>query len=75
METKVTIKGQVVIPAALRRRLRIEPGTRFLVSEEDGKIILEPLFDNPIREGRGMLPTRGRVLKRLLEDRAEEAKR
>jgi len=75
METRVTVKGQVVIPAALRRKLRIEPGTRLLVSEEEGKIILEPLFDDPIREGRGMLPTRGKVLKRLLDDRAEEAKR
>ncbi|MBW2038496.1 MAG: AbrB/MazE/SpoVT family DNA-binding domain-containing protein [Deltaproteobacteria bacterium] len=75
METRVTTKGQIVIPAALRRRLKIQKGTIFSVSERDGKIILEPIFDDPIKAGRGMLLTRGKVLRRLIEDRKAESER
>jgi len=40
----VSEKGQVVIPAAIRRRLGISAGTRMEVSEENGNIrlLLEP---------------------------------
>lgn len=38
----VSSKGQVVIPAALRKKLRIKGGTRVAVEERDGKITLTP---------------------------------
>jgi AbrB family looped-hinge helix DNA binding protein len=37
---KVSSKGQVVIPAKLRRQLRIS--RTVMIKEQDGKIILEP---------------------------------
>jgi AbrB family looped-hinge helix DNA binding protein len=38
----VSSKGQVVIPAALRKKLRITGGTRVAVSERNGEITLTP---------------------------------
>jgi AbrB family looped-hinge helix DNA binding protein len=70
-----TTKGQVVIPAALRKKLKIRKGTQFSVSEKDGKIILEPIAEDPVKAGRGMLDTNGRVLQVLIRDREAEASR
>ena len=38
----VSSKGQVVIPADLRKKLRIKGGTRVAVSEKNGEITLTP---------------------------------
>jgi len=70
-----TTKGQVVIPAAFRKKLNIRRGTQFSVSERDGKIILEPIAEDPIKAGRGMLGTKGRVLRELIRDRKAQARR
>jgi AbrB family looped-hinge helix DNA binding protein len=42
METKISTKGQVVIPGPLRRRLDIRAGDRLEANIEDGRIILTP---------------------------------
>ena len=70
-----TIKGQIVIPAEIRKKFKIVKGTRVNVYEEDNKIIVEPLIEDPVGAGKGMLKTRGRVLTALLSDRKMEAKR
>ena len=70
-----TTKGQVVLPAVLRKKLNIRKGTRLSVSEQDGKIILEPIQEDPIKAGRGMLPSKGAVLQQLLRDRQAESTR
>lgn len=47
METGiVTVKGQVVIPAPLRRRLGIKRGTLVSFLEEDGHIVVQPVTEN-----------------------------
>ena len=69
-----TVKGQIVIPAHIRRKFKIKKGTRVYVYEEGNKIIVEPVLEDPIKEGRGMLKTRGRILKALMADRKKEAK-
>ena len=40
-EMKVGPKGQVVIPKAMRRALKIFPGSKVLVSFDEGRIIIE----------------------------------
>jgi AbrB family looped-hinge helix DNA binding protein len=42
METSVSTKGQVVLPAPLRRRLDIRAGDRLDINIETGRIILTP---------------------------------
>ncbi len=59
LTTTVTSKGQVVIPASLRRKFRLQKGAKLGVSEEDGRIVMKVLEGDPIKVGRGMLTTRG----------------
>ena len=40
-EMKVGPKGQVVIPRAMRKALKIEPGTKVLVRLEDNHVIVK----------------------------------
>ncbi|HEY1161206.1 MAG TPA: AbrB/MazE/SpoVT family DNA-binding domain-containing protein [Terracidiphilus sp.] len=40
--TKVSSKGQMVIPAAVREQLGIEAGTRIAVRVEGSRMILDP---------------------------------
>jgi AbrB family looped-hinge helix DNA binding protein len=42
MQTKVSTKGQVVLPGALRRRLDIRAGDPLEAHIEDGRIVLIP---------------------------------
>jgi AbrB family looped-hinge helix DNA binding protein len=42
MQTKVSTKGQVVLPGPLRRRLDIRSGDALDISIVDGRIILTP---------------------------------
>ena len=65
METSMTVKGQVVIPADLRRRLGIKKGTRLHVEERDGEIILRPLTRDYFERMSGVL--KGAGLVRALE--------
>lgn len=42
METKLSTKGQVVLPGPLRRKLGLQPGDSLDASEADGRVILTP---------------------------------
>jgi AbrB family looped-hinge helix DNA binding protein len=42
MQTKVSTKGQVVLPGPLRRRLGIQAGDPLDVNVESGRIVLTP---------------------------------
>ena len=71
---KATVKGQILIPASLRRKYQIERGTPIHVYEKRNRIILEPVIQDPVEEGRGMLKTKGKILKALIRDRKKEAR-
>ena len=43
-EMKVGPKGQVVIPRAMRKALKIEPGSKVTFTLEDDKLILKSLL-------------------------------
>jgi AbrB family looped-hinge helix DNA binding protein len=70
---KSTIKGQILIPAPLRRKYNIEKDTPLYIYDGGDRIIIEPVRNDPVSEGRGMLATKGRVLKALMADRKKEA--
>ena len=55
MLVRATIKGQIVIPAKLRRKYSITPQTDIQVYEEDGRIVLQPITPDYVRQVRGML--------------------
>ena len=50
-----TTKGQIVIPAWLRRQFKIENGTRAVVQATPEGILLKPITAALIKHGRGIL--------------------
>jgi AbrB family looped-hinge helix DNA binding protein len=74
METSVTVKGQVVIPAEIRHRLGIKKGTKLRVEERNGEIVLCPLNRDYFQRISGTLKGAG-LLKALQESRAEDLQR
>lgn len=60
--TKVSAKGQVVIPSEIRKAIQLEEGDNFAVYlTEDQKIIFEKISVKPLRSLRGALaPKDGR---------------
>lgn len=47
MQTRVSTKGQVVLPGPLRRRLNIRAGDPLDANIEDGRIVLTPRRKRP----------------------------
>ena len=74
METYATTKGQIVIPAALRRKYGIKAGTKLVVTEYDNGILLKPVTEESLKSLQGALQGKG-VLKALMEGRSEDAER
>ena len=73
--TIVTTKGQIVIPSGIRRHLNIKKGTKLCVMEEGDKIVLQPLTSDYFDKMAGILNTKGKLTKSLLEERAREKER
>lgn len=68
----VTSKGQLVIPARLRRRLGIRRGTRIAITEDNGRLILQPVTREFIRSLQGCLKGGPSALEYLLAERKRE---
>ena len=68
----VTTKGQLVIPARLRRRFGIKKGTIIAFAEDDGRIIVQPVTREFIRGLRGSLQGEPSALDVLLGERKRE---
>ena len=77
METtssKVTSKGQVVIPKRLREKYGIRAATAIRWIEKDQGILLVPESEDPIVAARGMLKGSG-TLKAYLKEKKREKQR
>ena len=76
LETRATEKGQIVIPAALRKKYGIKKGTRIQVYEQDDHIILNPLSPEVIRAKldklQGIVKGGPSMTKELEEERARD---
>jgi AbrB family looped-hinge helix DNA binding protein len=71
----VSSKGQLVIPARIRRRFGIKPGTRVNFVEEDGRIIFQPVTRAYIHSFCGMFkqkPGQKSIVQEHLEERRAE---
>ncbi len=71
METYVTTKGQIVIPAPLRRKYGITEGTKIVVVDNEEEIILRPMTHERIAKLRGSLKGTG-TLQMLLDERRKD---
>ncbi|MBI5525366.1 MAG: AbrB/MazE/SpoVT family DNA-binding domain-containing protein [Deltaproteobacteria bacterium] len=76
METTATIKGQIVIPASVRKKFGIKGGTRLSVDvdEPSGKIILTPITGEFVKSLYGRHRGKG-LLKELMAGKKRERDR
>jgi len=74
METRVTSKGRIVIPVALRHKYGIKEGTRIIVTDDGDSITLKPIAKQYLRGLQGSLKSKG-ILKALVEKRREHSER
>jgi AbrB family looped-hinge helix DNA binding protein len=71
----VTSKGQLVVPARIRRRFGIKPGTRINFVEEGDRIIFQPVTKEYINSFCGIFkqkPGEKSVVQELIEERRAE---
>ena len=73
METRASAKGQIVIPAILRRKYGIKNGTRIVIIDNGDSIILKPMTEEYLKKLQGSLKGKG-GLKTLLEERRKDAR-
>ena len=71
---KTLSKGQVVIPAGIRKKYHIEPGTKIQIMEYGGIIYLIPPVQDPIKAACGILPLKPSLSEKLLRERRKEFK-
>lgn len=68
----ISNKGWVVIPAELRKKYRLSPGTEVVMVDYGGVLSIVPAYQNPIKQGRGLLKDLPGLTDDLLKERAEE---
>jgi len=71
ISSKVTSKGQVVIPKKLREKYGIRPTTAIRWIEKDQGILMVPESEDPILAARGMLKGSG-ILKAYMKEKRRE---
>jgi AbrB family looped-hinge helix DNA binding protein len=71
---KTLSKGQIVIPAEIRKRHHIEPGTEMQIMEYGGIIYLIPPVADPVKAACGVLPPGPSLSGRLLKERKADFK-
>lgn len=74
METYATVKGQIVIPATLRRKYGIKNGTKIIITDVGDAIVLKPVTEQYLRNLQGSLKGKG-GLKTLMDERNKDKAR
>jgi len=71
-------KGQIAIPAKLRKQLHLRAGAKLEIKRENGMLLLRPLSNDPIEESFGCLagkPGEPSLVDLLLAERKAEKER
>ena len=66
---KVSSKGQIVIPAELRRKYNVDQGSKINVLDGDGEIILRPVLRDAIQQARGIFRGGVSSIQELMKER------
>ena len=71
----VTTRGRIVIPARLRRKLGIKPGTKVCFIEHGSDILFQPVTKEYVRSVCGMLKDTTSATAELLIERKKDRER
>ena len=71
----VSAKGWIVIPAELRRKHGLVPGSKVQIVDYGGVLAVVPVLGDPVREARGIVKSRKLLTKALLHERRTERQR
>ena len=71
----VTTRGRIVIPARLRRKLGIKPGTKVCFIEHESDILFQPITKQYIRSLCGILKDKTSATAELLIERKKDRER
>lgn len=71
----ITSKGQIVIPADIRKHFDLGKGKKLYIEERKDEIVLKPLTMEYFDSIAGVLKTRGKLSKKLLAERAKQKKK
>ena len=76
---KMSYKGQIVIPKHLREKYGLKPECNIRITEIDDHIALIPIFDDPIKDTRGILrkiyPEKSLSVEEIINEHREEEKK
>lgn len=72
MALTISNKGWVVIPAELRKKYNLLPGTEVVIVDYGGVLSIVPALKNPIKQGRGILKGLPSLTQDLSKERAQE---
>ncbi len=75
MSATLSVKGQIVVPAKIRKKLGLKKGSRVAIIEEANGFSVRPMERRYFEEYAGILPGKGRAAKALLKDRGVERTR
>ena len=75
MVLTISNKGWVVIPAELRKKYNLAPGTEVTLVDYGGVLTIVPVMADPIKKGRGLLKGQPSLTTVLKQDRELEKKR
>ncbi len=70
--TIVTTKGQIVIPADIRKRMNLKKGTRLFIEEKGSELVMRPITADYFEQVAGILPGKGKLTRALLKERAKD---
>ena len=75
MALTISNKGWVVIPAELRKKYNLLPGTEVVIVDYGGVLSIIPALQDPIKQGRGMLKGLPSLTQELRKERGKERSR
>lgn len=75
MNVKLSQKGWVVIPAAMREKYGLKPGAHLQVVDYGGVLAIVPAFKDAVKEGAGMLKGDGSLTRAVVEEHKRDLKR
>lgn len=75
MVLTISNKGWVVIPAEMRKKYHLTPGSEVMIVDYGGVLAIVPAFKNPVEKGYGLLKGGASLTGILKKERGLEKKR